>query len=400
MRHHGGVNRFERSELADNWGLDRSVVFLNHGSFGACPTAVLEHQQRLRRRIESEPVRFFVRDYQPLLDAARCEVAAFLGAEPDGLAFVANATTGINAALRALDLGPGDELLLTDHEYPACRNAAREIAAERGFRVRVAEIPFPIRSGNEVVEAVLSGIGPATRAILVDHVTSPTALVLPVARIASAARERRIRVVVDGAHAPGMLDVDLGALAVDAYAGNCHKWLCAPKGAGFLSLSPELRERVRPPVLSHGATASPPRRFHAEFDWTGTGDPTAWLSVPEAIRVVGGLIPGGWPEVRRRNHELAVVARDRLCEVLAIDPPVPDSMLGSMASVPLPDGAPAGSELDPLQDRLWHRKRIEVPVIGWPRAPHRVLRVSAQLYNAPGQYASLADALRECLASD
>jgi isopenicillin-N epimerase len=381
------------SKLADNWGLDRSVVFLNHGSFGACPTAVLEYQQRLRRQMESEPVRFFARDYQQLLDAARTEVAAFLGADADSLAFVTNATTGINAALRALDLGPGDELLLTDHEYPACRNAAREIAVERGFRVVVASVPFPIASEDAVVDAVESRIGPATRAILVDHVTSPTALILPVARIASAARERGIRVVVDGAHAPGMLDLDIGALAVDAYAGNCHKWLCAPKGAGVVWLSPELRQRARPPVLSHGASAPANERFHAEFDWTGTGDPTGWLSVPEAIRVIGGLVPGGWTEVRRRNHELALEARDRLCQALAIDPPAPDGMIGSMTSLPLSDGGRGVGPIDPLQDHLWHEHRIEVPVISWPAAPHRVLRVSAQLYNTVGQYSELANAL-------
>ena len=391
------MNSMRGAELARHWGLDPEVVFLNHGSFGACPTAVLEHQAELRRRLEAEPVRFFVREYQDLLDAARAEVAVFLGADADGLAFVANATTGVNAALRALDLRPGDQLVITDHEYPACRHAAHQIAAERGFEVVTASVPFPIVSEDDAVEAVVGSFGPATRALLVDHVTSQTALVLPVARIARAARERGIRVVVDGAHAPGMLDLDLASLGVDAWTGNCHKWLCAPKGAGVLWVAPQLRERVRPLAISHGAATAPPERYHAEFDWTGTGDPTAWLSVPEAIRVVGAMVPGGWPEVRRRNHTLALTARDVLCGALGLDPPAPDAMLGSMASLPLPDGVPDPPPIDPLQDRLWHDHRIEVPVIAWPRPPRRLLRVSAQLYNTPGQYELLADALRDAV---
>ncbi len=389
------MNPMQGSELARHWGLDPEVVFLNHGSFGACPTAVLAHQAALRARLEAEPVRFFVREYQQLLDAARAEVAAFLGADTDGLAFVANATTGVNAALRALELGPGDALVVTDHEYPACRNAAHRIAAERGFEVVTASVPYPIASEEQAVDAVVSAFGSATRALLIDHVTSQTALVLPVERIAREARDRGIRVVVDGAHAPGMLDLDVAALGVDAWTGNCHKWVCAPKGAGVLWAAPELRERARPLVISHGATTAPPERYHVEFDWTGTGDPTAWLSVPEAIRVVGGMVPGGWPEVRRRNHALALAARDLLCDALGIDTPAPDEMLGSMASLPLPDGVPDPPPIDALQDRLWHDHRIEVPVIAWPAPPRRLLRVSAQLYNAPGQYALLAGALRD-----
>jgi isopenicillin-N epimerase len=371
------------------------VIQLNHGSFGATPTVVLERQRELRRRLESDPTGFFLRTLPALADRARTALGSFVGIDPDGLAFVANATAGVNTVLRSIPLDRGDEVLVTDHEYPACRNAAEVIAQRCGARVEVAKIGFPLRSAGDVVRIVARRIGPKTRLLLIDHVTSPTGLVLPLDEIAAEARKHGVPVLVDGAHAPGMIDLDIASLGVDFYTGNCHKWLCAPKGAGFLWVAESWRDRVRPLVISHGAKAEQDR-FRNEFDWTGTDDPTARLCVPAAIETVGSLVPGGWPEVRRRNRELALAARELLCAALDVPSPAPAEMIGSMAAVPIPEATepPAGPfGFDPLQDELFDRWRIEVPVITWMPGPGRVLRVSAQLYNTIEQVESLADVL-------
>jgi isopenicillin-N epimerase len=362
---------------------------------------VLERQHELRTLLEADPTGFFLRSLPPLAERARSSLAGFLGADPDLLAFVPNATTGVNTVLRSLTLAPGDELLVTDHEYPACRNAAETVCREAGATLVVAELGFPVRSAEEVASCVVDRIGPRTRLLLVDHVTSPTGLILPLEPIAAAARDRGVPVLVDGAHAPGMVELDLAALDVDFYTGNCHKWLCAPKGAGFLWVREDRQNGIRPLVISHGATAER-ERFRHEFDWTGTDDPTARLCVPDAIDCVAGLVEGGWSEVRRRNRELALAARKVLCRALDIAAPAPDAMIGSMAAVPIPEATepPTGPfAFDPLQDELYRRWRIEVPVITWLPGPGRILRVSAQLYNTIEEYELLAGTLCEVFAS-
>jgi isopenicillin-N epimerase len=387
--------------FADRWLLDPDVVFLNHGSFGATPKVVLEEQTRIQRRIESEPLQFFDHHYFDELDGARSELARFLGARAEDLACVANATTGVNTVLRSLVLASGDELLVTDHEYNACRNALDAVAASVGARVVVAPIPFPLAQEDDVVETIFDRFSDRTRLLLVDHVTSQTGMVLPIERLVAEARARGVDVLVDGAHAPGMVELDLDALGAAYYTGNCHKWICAPKGAGFLHVREDHHENLRPLVISHGANATSNRRsrFHLEHDWTGTRDPSAWLSVPAVIREMERMVEGGWPEVRRHNRELALIGRQLLCEALEIEPPCPDAMIGSLASIPLPDGEGRRSHdlfpFDVLQDRLFNDYRIEVPVIAWPAPPKRLIRISAQLYNRREQYAYLAGALRK-----
>jgi len=390
-------------DLAALWPLDRSVAFLNHGSFGACPAEVLRHQAALRAEMEAEPVRFLSRELDERLDVARAALAAFVGADPDDLAFVTNATGGVNAVLRSLTFASGDELLTTDHAYNACRNTLDFVAGRAGARVVVATVPFPVGSPEEVVEAVLAKVTPRTRLALLDHVTSPTALILPIERLSLELGRRGVDVLVDGAHAPGMVELNLARLGVTYYSGNCHKWLCAPKGSAFLWVRRDRQAAVHPLTISHGATAVRPERsrFRLEFDWTGTSDPTAWLTVPKAIEYVGALQPGGWPALMARNRALALQARDLLCAAAGTAPPCPDAMLGSLASVRLPDGtAPvAWRRPDPLQQRLFEGWGIEVPVMTWPAAPRRLIRVSAQLYNHRAQYERLAAALRKELAA-
>jgi isopenicillin-N epimerase len=387
------------------WPLDPAIHFLNHGSFGSCPGAVLAFQQSLRSHLERQPVQFLVRELEPMLDATRRALGSFVGANPDDLGFVPNATAGVNTVLRSLEFKPGDELLVTDHEYNACRNALDYVAGRSGARVCVASVPFPLRSPSEVTDAVLACVSDRTRIALLDHVTSQTGLIMPIGELSAALAVRGVEVLVDGAHAPGMIALNLAELRVAYYTGNCHKWICAPKGAGFLYVHPSRQDQIRPLSISHGANS--PRkdrsRFLIEFGWTGTWDPSAMLSVPQSLRYMDALLPGGWPATMRRNRELALAARDILCETLGVQAPCPDSMIGSLASVPLPDAASISPPLsplytDPLQDALRDQFSIEVPVVPWPGPPQRVLRISAQLYNRLPQYRDLARALQSLVS--
>jgi isopenicillin-N epimerase len=379
------------------WSLDPAVTFLNHGSFGACPAPVLEASQRIRERIEREPVRFFMDALEPMLDEALAVVAGFLGAEAEDLAFVPNATAGVNTVVRSLDLAPGDELLTTDHAYNACRNALEYVASRTGARVTVADVPFPTPGPDAVVEAILARVGPRTRLALVDHVTSPTALVFPVARVVRGLEARGVDTLVDAAHAPGMLPMDLGAVGAAYTTGNFHKWVCAPKGAAFLHVRRDRQAQIRPLSISHGANS--PRldrsRFALEFGWVGTVDPAPFLCVPEALRFLGSLLPGGVPELMAHNHAAAIEARRLLCAALGIEPPCPDEMLGSMASVPLPGPAPDAPRgpLDPVQEALFTRFGIEVPIFPWPSPSRRTLRISTPLYVTAPDVERLVEAL-------
>lgn len=388
------------------WPLDPNVIFLNHGSFGSCPRAVIEFQREIQNRLERQPIQFFVRDLEALLDQARRELAEFLGAEAGDLVFVPNATAGVNAVLRSLQFEKGDELLVTNHEYNACRNALNFVAERSGARVIVVNVPFPVQGSEEIVEIILACATPRTKLALLDHVSSQTGLVYPIAQIVAKLAERAIETLVDGAHAPGMIPVNLRSVGAAYYAGNCHKWLCAPKGAGFLHVRRDLQKLIRPLSISHGANSSRTdrSRFLIEFGWTGTSDPSPFLSVPEALRFVGSLLPGGWPDVMKRNRELALAARRILCRVLNIEPPCPDELVGSLASFPIPDAtgeqpppSPLYSDLD--QDRLRLEHGIEVPIIPWPAPPKRLLRISAQLYNSLPQYERLAQALAQIIRS-
>ena len=335
------------SQWATLWPLDPTVAFLNHGSYGACPSEILAYQSALRAELEAEPVRFLGRELDDRLDAARAALGAFVGADPDDLAFIGNATSGVNAVLRSLSFDAGDELLTTDHAYAACKNTLDYVARRTDARVVVATIPFPVASPQAVVSAVLAKVTSRTRLALLDHITSPTGLILPIERLVTELRGRGVDTLVDGAHAPGMVPLDLRALGAAYYSANCHKWLCTPKGSAFLWVRRDRQAGIHPLTISHGATGERPgrTRFRLEFDWTGTQDPTAWLTVPKAIEYLAGLVPGGWPAVMARNRALALEARRLLCAAVGTEPACPDEMIGTLASV-----HPAGQRDD--RDRL------------------------------------------------
>jgi isopenicillin-N epimerase len=389
--------------MRKHWSLDPDVVFLNHGAFGACPIPVLAAQARVRERLEREPVYFFERLYEPLLDAAREKVAAFVGSPADDLVFVNNASSAVSAVLRSLDFGPGDRILTTDHAYNACKNALAYVAARTGAEVLTVQIPLPLQSPDDFAERVLEAARtPGVKLALLDHVTSPTGLVLPIEKMVRGLREMGIETLVDGAHGPGMIELDVAGLGAAYYTGNLHKHACAPKGAAFLCVRPDRKEGLHPNVISHGLTSPRPRgRFLDEFDWTGSQDPSAWLCAPDAIAFVGGLFSGGWAEARKRNRELALAARKLLSEALNAPYLAPESMIGTLATMPLPDSPPGAATHpndEPLHRALYDAHRIEVPVFSWPVPPRRLYRVAVHVYNELSDFEKLAAALRAELA--
>ncbi|MGC8886331.1 MAG: aminotransferase class V-fold PLP-dependent enzyme [Verrucomicrobiia bacterium] len=389
----------------DIWELDREVVFLNHGSFGACPKQILDIQTSLRKEMERQPVKFFVRELEPRIDEARKILADFVDADADSLVFVPNVTYAINCVFNSLKLKEGDEILITNHEYNACKNIAEYAAKKSGAKVVVANIPFPLKSEAEIINSLLSGVNPKTRLVLLDHITSQTGLIFPIKKIVVELKKQGVPVLIDGAHAPGMIQLSLRDIGADFYAGNCHKWLCAPKGAGFLYVKKEWQAEIRPIAISHGANSqrTDRSRYLIEFGWTGTDDPTPYLCVPKVIEFFGNLISGGWEQIRKRNRALALAARKILCETLQLDPAqIPEEFIGSMVSFLIWDASdkkPPKSPLymDRLQTYLWENHKIEVPVVPWENN-HRILRISAQLYNHLDQYRRLAEALKPARA--
>ena len=391
------------SPWAGLWPLDPFVDYLNHGSFGACPRAVLDKQSELRARMEKEPMDFFVRALPGLLDEARAALAPFVGADADDLAFVPNATAGVNAVVRSLDFSPGDEILTTDHAYAACRKTLEYVASRTGARVVAAKVPFPLTHEDEVVASVLAAVTPRTRLALLDHVTSPTALVFPIERFVAELSARGVDTLVDGAHALGMVPLRLAALGAAYYTSNAHKWLCAPKGAAFLHVRKDRQKNLHPAVISHGyEPGSPEARFQKEFDWTGTSDPTAPLSIPFCLSYLGGLLPGGWPALMEANRALALRARAIVGEALGVAAPCPDRMIGSMATLPLPAPVPSSPAARLGHEELadWVRARgVETWCYTWPAPGKKVVRLSAQLYNTEDQFRRLAGLLAEALGA-
>ena len=370
--------------------LDPDFLTVNHGSYGATSRCVLAAQRGWQERLEAQPVRFLHRELPPLLRAAAAGLAAFVGARGDDLVFVANATAGYNAVLRSFRFAPGDQILLLDHGYPAVRSVARFVAERTGAEIVTAALPFPPPDDDAIIAAVAAALTERTRIAVIDHITSPSALILPVARLATLCRAAGAKILVDGAHAPGQIALNVPALGADYYTGNCHKWLMAPKGCAFLWASRESQADLHPTTISHGFGR---KSFLAAFDWTGTRDPSAYLSVGAALDFHAGL---GGPVLMARNAALADEGAALLAAKLGVPDLTMSGFTAAMRVIKLP-GAPAQTaDPEPLRERLLDAGTDAPPVaIGgalW-------VRISAQAYNDINDYARLAEILTAVLTA-
>ncbi len=387
----------QASDLRQYFQLDPTIHFLNHGSFGACPIPVFKTYQEWQQRLERQPVLFLGREMSKLDLEARQPLAAYLHTQPENLVFVTNATQGVNIIARSLDLKPGDEVLTTNHEYGACDNTWEFICKKTGASYIKHPIELPAHSSEEILAQFWRAVNSKTRLIYLSHITSPTALQLPVEIIGHQARQAGIKTLVDGAHAPGQIPLDLEATCVDWYTGNLHKWALSPKGVGFLYAHPEVQNLVEPLVVSWGYSDIQGRTRGSQFQdylgWTGTRDPAASLSVPAALQF---MQDHNWELVRENCHSLLRAAIDRICNLVNMDPlyPLGSDLYHQMGIAPLP----GGTDLDSLKTRLYEQFRVEVPLIEWNGK--KFIRISVQGYNSQEDLDTLLMGLEELLPLD
>ena len=374
-----------RPGLVSQWMLKQGITFLNHGSFGAVPRAVFEVQQGWRERIEAEPIELMARQGEKLVEEAKRTVGETFGMQSSDFGFVTNATEGVNAVLRSLKLSPGDELLTTTHVYHAVRQTMKQVARLAGATCREVDIPLPVQSGQQIAELVLGALSAHTRLLVIDHVTSPTALIFPVEQIVRGCREKGVAVLIDGAHAPGMLQLHVENLDADYYAANLHKWTCAPKGTAFVWVAARHQPSVHPLVISHHLDQG----MAKEFSWQGTRDFSAWWTAPAAIAFIQEL---GWDNVMQHNHQMATWAQQMLVERWGVGPicPLDGSLLGSMATVVLPGRLAQldGKDAIDFQQQLYSEFALELPVVRF--ANQTMIRVSCHVYNTVADYERLA----------
>lgn len=378
--------------LKDLFLIDPTVTFLNHGSFGATPRVVFESYQRWQRELERQPVEFLGRRYDDLLNTAREKLAAYLGTRRDNLVFITNTTVGINIAARGVMLGPGDEVLATNQEYGAVDRTWKFCAQQAGFKYINRGCSMPVQSADCWVDEFWNGVNHRTKVITLSHITSSTAMILPVGEICRRARAAGITTVIDGAHAPGQIDLALDDLDADIYIGNLHKWLCAPKGSAFLYARPEIQPMLLPLVVSWGWESDIPgrSRFVDWFQWQGTRDISAFLAVPDAIDFQASHY---WSDVRQRCHLLAANLRQKMISLTGLEPLYPDSpeWYQQMGTVPLP----TDTNIRILKDKLYCLYKIEIPLVEWEN--YKLLRFSLQGYNTQEDVDKLVHAIKQLL---
>lgn len=376
-------------DIVSEWMLDPEIAFLNHGCFGARPRTVSTAQQNWRDRIEVTPIELLDRQRKSLIDEAKDAVGAAMGMAPDDFGFITNATGGVNAVLRSLKFEAGDELLTFDHVYNAVRMTMKYLADHVGVAYREIPLPLPVPDSQVIMDALEASITPRTKLLVIDHITSPTALLFPIREIVAHCEARGIDVLIDGAHAPGMIDLNVEQLGAAYYTGNLHKWFCAPMGTAFLWVRPDRQAGIHPTTISHFLDQG----LANEFEWQGTRDISGWLAAPEALRYFETY---GLERVRQHNHDMAVWVQRLICERWGTTPnsPVDGSMLGSMVTLTLPvELRDRWDEPMALQRALYERHRIEAPIIGW--SDRWWTRASCQMYNTPEQYVKLANAILE-----
>jgi len=376
------------------FSIESDLIFLNNGSFGAPPHSMLEAQATYRAMAERSPISFFRNKLPKYLREAAGDLGAFIGAAEGTLAFTENATTGINSVVLAVahSLRPGDILLTTDHVYGAVRQTLNRYAEWTGAKVVEVSVPFPLHDSNEITEVIAAALTSQVKFAVFDHITSPSGIIFPIQDIVNLCRERNIPVLVDGAHAPGMVELNIEHLGADWYVGNCHKWMFAPKGCAFLYTAPERQKETHALITSHGYG----KGYAAEFDFTGTKDYSAFLAVRDALKFYREN--GGLEKIAAYNRNLARSMRRMLAETWNVAPPAPESAIGSLAALPVPENLPANEETGwALHDELFGLHRIEVPVTFlkgrlW-------VRISAQIFNESNEYCALAEALPKAIIS-
>lgn len=391
-----------KGDLASNWQLDENIIFLNHGSFGATPTLVLEEQRRWQNLMEAEPVRFFEEIAPNALLESRKAISKLLNCDHDDLALIENATSGVNTILRSLQFNPGDEIIVTNHTYQACRNSLDYVAKKSSAIVVVCDIPFPVKNSQIIFDKIVSCVNKNTKLAMIDTVTSPTGLKLPFEKIVKKLEAMGVKVLLEAAHGIGMFPMDLEEIGASFTISNCHKWLCSPKGVAIMHVRKNLQELIHPLTISHGMTfpLGETTRFRHEFDWTGTRDVSGWCVLPFLINYLENLIDGGLNEIMSLNNKLVLKGREIICKKLNIEKPCPDEMISCIATLKLPGNAVNGIPLhepDPLHISLLEEYNIQVPVWYWPNPEGRYLRISAHLYNHDSEYEYLADALFKLL---
>jgi len=359
----------------------------------------------IQKDFERNPLRFVFEGFEKKHGDAKEKLSNFLGTDSERLVFTTNATEGVNIVLKSLDLEKGDKLLCTNHTYPGCRAAIERVAEKSGAEVVRVDIPFPVASPGEITQRILKASSNGARLALIDHVSSETAMIFPVKEICEGLAKLGVDTIIDGAHAPGMLPLAIDEIGAAWYTGNCHKWMCGPKTAGFLVSAPGRLDEIEPLITSFGSSFQDVTRHRKqwEFFWPGTSDASSFFVLPQLIDFMAGLLPGAWPEIMEHNHNLVLKGREILCDALNIPAPLPASMIGSMVTLPIPVHKPGAAlgffREDRLGNRLYEKYKIEVPIIQWPKPGEFKIRISAQLYNSVEDYQSLATALHAELLS-
>ncbi len=386
--------------LVQHWSLNKKIVYLNHGSFGATPTKVLEAQHQLQLENEAEAIEFYIDKLPDLLHTSKAALANFIGTSTNNIVFVQNTTTGVNTILNSLTPNEGEDWLTTNHAYGACVHAYKHFANKHNCRVITAHIDYPITSEDAILESIEKSITPKTTIALIDYITSASAIILPIKKIITLLHSKGIKVIIDAAHAPGMIDFNLDELQPDFFVANCHKWICSPKGSAFMYVAPQHQQLIHPLVISHYNDTNIDGADHwsNQFMWDGTHDYSAYICVKNALEYMPTLIQGGWEGIKKHSHELVWAAANKIASTLQVQLPAPEHMVGSICNIPMPDGIAASRKFHSnvaLKDALFHKCQIEVPVFMFPAAPTQWLRISAQLYNSMEQYDYLLDCLKK-----
>ncbi|KAF5539346.1 isopenicillin N epimerase [Fusarium phyllophilum] len=386
------------------WQIQKDIIYLDNGAFGSCPKSVVEKQKSIRQRIEENPHEFFERSYVSGLDASRRSLADFLHVDHRDIFLLPGATHAMNVVIQSLRFNPDDEILTTNVAYSSVRMVLDHVAKRDGAHIVVVDVPLLVTGPEDVMQRILAGVTPRTRFAVIDHIPSRTGLVLPAKQIVKELESRGIDTLVDGAHAPGMIHLDLEDINAAYYVANCHKWMCAPRGIGFLHVRRDRAQNIKPLVIARSPYVvgkSKHSVLEHSFGWMGTYCPSAMLSIPSAIDHLNTVMPGGYSGLTSRNHDLAVLARRIVCKAIGVDIPCPDSMIAAMATIPLSDSpGPEQEGMLPIQQTLWKEHGIVIPVYSWPSYPKRVVRLSVQAYNTLDQYLKLADCLRLVLRKE